>query len=119
MVITDKKLHAALGQRLCGCRIAPGLTQHRLAESIGVAHQTLAHYDVGLLYVAAQLPLFSKTLALLLDELFAGAAKASKRRPAPIFQAQIERIGSLPHSTQHVLLDTLDTAINSANAQAA
>ncbi len=120
VVITDKKFYAALGQRIAERRRALGITQVQLAESIGIAQQTLAHYEVGRLRVAAALlPAFSKTLGLSLEELFGEAAKAGKRGPAPKLQAQIERIGSLPRSKQRMLLDMLDAAINSPNAQAA
>lgn len=120
VVITDKKFYAALGLRLAERRKALGLTQQQLADSIGIAQQTLAHYEVGRLRVAAALlPAFSKALGLSLDELFGEAAKAGKRGPAPKLQEQIERIGSLPRSKQRMLLDMLDAAINSANAQAA
>ncbi len=120
VVITDKKFYAALGQRIAERRKALGLTQQQLSESLGIAQQTLAHYEVGRLRVAAALlPAFSKTLGLSLEELFGEATKTSKRGPAPKLQAQIERIGSLPRSKQRMLLDMLDAAINSTNSQAA
>ncbi|MFT3792944.1 MAG: helix-turn-helix transcriptional regulator [Rudaea sp.] len=120
VVITDKKFYAALGQRIAERRKSLGLTQQQLADELGIAQQTLAHYEVGRLRVAAALlPAFSKALGLSLDELFGEAAKAGKRGPAPKLQAQIERIGGLPRSKQRMLLDMLDAAINSANAQAA
>lgn len=119
MVITDKRFYAALGQRVAERRKALGITQAQLAQTIGIAQQTLAHYEVGRLRIAAALlPLFSKALGLSLDELYGAAPKASKRGPAPKLQAQIERIGTLPRSKQRMLLDMLDAAINS-NAQAA
>lgn len=120
VVITDKKFYAALGLRIAERRKALGLTQQQLAESLGVAQQTLAHYEVGRLRVAAALfPLFSKALGLSLNELFGEVAKANKRGPAPKLQEQIERIATLPRSKQRMLLDMLDAAINSTNAQAA
>lgn len=120
VVITDKKFYAALGQRIAERRKGLGLTQQQLADAIGIAQQTLAHYEVGRLRVAAALlPAFSKALGLSLDELLGEATKAGKRGPAPKLQAQIERIGALPRSKQRMLLDMLDAAINSANAQAA
>jgi transcriptional regulator with XRE-family HTH domain len=121
VVVTDKKFYAALGQRIAERRKALGLTQQQLADSLGIAQQTLAHYEVGRLRVAAaMLPAFSKVLGLSLDELLGQhPSRSSKRGPAPKLQAQIERIGSLPRSKQRMLLDMLDAAINGTNAQAA
>jgi transcriptional regulator with XRE-family HTH domain len=120
VVVTDKTFYAALGQRIAERRKTLGLTQQQLADSIGIAQQTLAHYEVGRLRVAAALlPVFSKTLGLSLNELLGETMKASKRGPTPKLQEQIERIASLPRSKQRMLLDMLDAAINSANAQAA
>lgn len=120
VVITDKTFYAALGQRIAERRKTLGLTQQQLADTIGIAQQTLAHYEVGRLRVAAALlPAFSKTLGLSFDTLLGETTKASKRGPTPKLQEQIERIASLPRSKQRMLLDMLDAAINSANAQAA
>lgn len=120
VIITNKTFYVALGQRIAERRKALGLTQQQLADVIGIAQQTLAHYEVGRLRVAAALlPMFSKTLGLSLNELFGDAPKASKRGPAPKLQEQIERISSLPRAKQRMLLDMLDAALNSSNAQAA
>jgi len=120
VINTDKTFYVALGQRIAERRKALGLTQQQLAESIGIAQQTLAHYEVGRLRVAAALlPTLSKTLGMSLNELFGDAPKSNKRGPAPKLQEQIERIGTLPRSKQRMLLDMLDAAINSTNAQAA
>lgn len=119
VVITDKPFYAALGRRVAERRKALGITQAQLAQTLGIAQQTLAHYEVGRLRIAAALlPLFSKALELSLDELYGTAPKPAKRGPAPKLQAQIERIGSLPRAKQRMLLDMLDAAINS-KAQAA
>ncbi len=120
VVIADKPFYAALGQRIAERRKALGLTQQQLAETLGIAQQTLAHYEVGRLRVAAALlPPLSRVLGLSLDELFGGTPKTGKRGPTPKLQAQIERIGTLPRSKQRMLLDMLDAAINSTDAQAA
>lgn len=124
MIVTDKAFdkafYAALGTRIAERRKTLGLTQQQLADEIGIAQQTLAHYEVGRLRVAAALlPAFAKALNLSFEELFGEPTKAGKRGPAPRLQEQIERIGSLPRSKQRMLLDMLDAAINSANTQAA
>jgi transcriptional regulator with XRE-family HTH domain len=120
VVITDKKFYVALGQRIAEHRKAMGLTQQQLADSLGIAQQTLAHYEVGRLRVAAALlPPIAKALGLSLEEVFGEASKASKRGPAPKLQEQIERIGTLPRSKQRMLIDMLNAAINSTDTHAA
>jgi transcriptional regulator with XRE-family HTH domain len=108
-----------MGARIAERRKSLGLTQMQLAEMIGIAQQTLAHYEIGRLRVAAALlPAFAKALNVSIEELFDESPKATKRGPAPKLREQIERIGNLPRSKQRMLLDMLDAAINS-NAQAA
>lgn len=121
VVATDKKFYAALGQRIAERRKMLGLTQQQLGDTLGIAQQTLAHYEVGRLRVAvALLPKLSKVLGLSLDELLdTPQAHAAKRGPAPRLQIQIERIGTLPRSKQRMLIDMLDAAINSDSAQTA
>ena len=120
VVSTDKTFYVALGQRIAERRKALGLTQQQLADSIGIAQQTLAHYEVGRLRVAvALLPPLSKTLSLSLDELLGDGAKPGKRGLAPKLQEQIERIRALPRSKQRMLLDMLDAALKGADARAA
>ena len=120
VVATDKKFYAALGQRIAERRKTLGLTQQQVAESLGIAQQTLAHYEVGRLRVAAALlPVFSKVLGLSLDELLGESpSRSGKPGPASRLQIQMERISSLPRSKQRMLIDMLDAAINSADAQA-
>lgn len=113
VIVTDKKFYVAMGQRLAERRRAAGLTQQQLADTLGIAQQTLAHYEVGRLRVAAALlaPI-SDALDWSIEELLGKAAKASKRGPAPKFQEQIERIATLPRSKQRMLFNMLDAAIN-------
>lgn len=72
----------------------------QLAEQLGVAQQTLAHYEAG------RLRLLASTLAKLADALdapvedligtHAKRTKAGKRGPAPKIQQQLEQIEALP-----------------------
>ncbi|MCK9488184.1 MAG: helix-turn-helix transcriptional regulator [Xanthomonadales bacterium] len=120
VVHTDKTFYAALGQRIAERRKAIGLTQQQLADALGLAQQTLAHYEVGRLRVAvALLPPLSRALGVSLEDLLGLPPKAGKRGPAPRLQAQIERIGALPRGKQRMLLDMIDAALHGANAQAA
>jgi transcriptional regulator with XRE-family HTH domain len=120
VVHTDKTFYAALGQRIAERRKTLGLTQQQLAEALGIAQQTLAHYEVGRLRVAAALlPPLSQMLDLSLEALLGLPIKAGKRGPAPRLLAQIERIGALPRGKQRMLLDMIDAALTSTSAQAA
>lgn len=56
MAPDDKLFYQALGQRIAQFRKARGLTQQQLAETLGIAQQTLARYEVGRLRIAVALP---------------------------------------------------------------
>lgn len=117
VVITDKAFYVALGQRIAERRKSRGLTQQQLAETLGIAQQTLAHYEVGRLRVAAALvPPIAKALDLSIEEVFGEAPRPSKRGPASKLQEQIERIGTLPRSKQRMLLDMINAALSAKAA---
>jgi len=87
-VVTDKTYYRALGRRITERRKALGITQVQLAEQLGVAQQTMAHYEGGTLRVAvALLPPLARTLRLSLEELVGddtpAAKTAGKRGPMP------------------------------------
>ena len=66
----DQRFFKALGARIAEHRPARGLTQQTLADTLGVAQQTLAHYEVGHLRVPASLlPGLSHQLAAPANEL--------------------------------------------------
>lgn len=120
VVSTDKAFYAALGQRVAERRRTLGLTQQQLADTLDIAQQTLAHYEVGRLRIAvALLPRLSQVLRLSLEELLGEPVKAGKRGPTPRLQAQLDRIGSLPRGKQRMLLDMIDAALQSTDSQAA
>ena len=101
--------------RLAPARKDRGLTQVQLAERLGIAQQTLAHYEVGRARVAADLlPTLAEVLELSLDELLIGqppARPAGKRGPASRLQQQIEAIGQLPKARQRVVSEVLDAML--------
>lgn len=104
-----------LGARIAAARKAQGMTQIQLADWLGVAQQTLAHYEVGRVRVAAsQLPLLAEVLDLSIEELLLGQAAArapGKRGPAPRLQQQVEAIGQLPKAQQRFVSKMLDTVL--------
>ena len=112
---SDRGFYRALGQRLAEARKACGLTQTQLAEQLGLAQQTLAHYEMGRLRVAvALLPPLAKALGVTVEDLIGEPTPAAKRGPAPKLQQQIERIQQLPRSKQLFVMQMLDTVIAQA-----
>jgi transcriptional regulator with XRE-family HTH domain len=113
MTPDDKAFFVALGQRVAALRKERNLTQQELADKLGVAQQTLAHYEGARLRIpASMLPTLAGLLVVDVDELIGYQAKrASKRGPAPKFQQQIERISQLPKPKQRFVMEMLDTVL--------
>lgn len=108
----DKAYYRQLGQRIAERRKALGMTQVQLAEQLGIAQQTMAHYEGGTLRIAvALLPLLSTILGLSLEELVGIRAKPGKRGPAPKLQRQLEQVSRLPRAKQQFVMQMLDTVL--------
>ena len=109
-----------LGVRIAQARKDRGLTQQQLADRLGIAQQTLAHYEIGRLrVVAALLPALADIFDLSVDELLTGQATgrpAGKRGPASRLQQQIEAIGQLPKAKQRVVSEVLDAMLAQQSA---
>lgn len=85
----EKAFYQALGQRIATLRKEQGITQVQLAETLGITQQTLAHYELGRLRIAAGiLPALPQAFAVPIEEFFGetGTATKSKRGPAPKLQ---------------------------------
>lgn len=109
---SDRSFYRALGQRLAEARKVSGLTQTQLAEQLGIAQQTLAHYEMGRLRVAvALLPPLARALGVTVEELMGEEAPPTKRGPAPKLRQQIERIQRLPRAKQRFVMEMLDTVL--------
>jgi transcriptional regulator with XRE-family HTH domain len=109
---SDRSYYRALGQRVAEARKAAGLTQTQLAEQLGIAQQTLAHYEMGRLRIAvALLPPLAKALGVTVEELMGEEVRPAKRGPAPKLQQQIERIQQLPRAQQRFVMQMLDTVL--------
>ena len=110
----EQALFKALGARIAALRKQQGLTQTQLAEELGIAQQTLAHYEVGRLRMPVSLlPAFAQRFTVGIDELLMGESSRSasgrtKRGPAPRLQRQMERIARLPRMKQQLVIDMLD-----------
>jgi len=109
---SDRGFYRALGQRVATARKSSALTQVQLAEALGIAQQTLAHYEGGRLRIAAALlPPLAKALGVTVEELMGEEPAPARRGPAPKLQQQIERIQRLPKSQQRFVMQMLDTVL--------
>ena len=114
----EKVFYQALGQRIAKLRKEQNITQVQLAEILGVAQQTLAHYEVGRLRMAiTTLAAIAKALAvpveLLLED--GSSTRHSKRGPMSKLQQQLEQISTLPRTKQQFVIQMLDTVLQQAS----
>jgi transcriptional regulator with XRE-family HTH domain len=115
MAVTDKTFYVQLGRRIAEARKASGLTQVQLAETLGIAQQTLAHYENGNLRVAvALLQPLARAVGVAVEELIGEEPRPGKRGPAPKIQQQLERITQLPKAQQRVVMQMLDGVLQKA-----
>ncbi len=99
------------------------MTQQALAEQLGVAQQTLAHYEVGRARMpASMLPTVARLLTLSLDELMgqpvpraaraaSGKSGSGKRGPASRLEQQIQAVAQLSKTKQQFVSQMLDTVL--------
>lgn len=114
MTPNEKVFYQTLGPRIASLRKEAGITQVQLAETLGIAQQTLAHYEVGRLRIAAStLPLLAKALTTSVEELLGeeSATAKGKRGSTPKLQQQLEQIAQLPMAKQRFVMEMLDTVI--------
>ncbi len=117
MAANDRSFFVELGKRIAQLRKDQGLTQQVLAEKLGVAQQTLAHYEGARLRVpASMLPQLARIFGMGVDALIGESTHGkSKRGPAPKLQLQIERISELPKPKQKFVLEMLETVLAQAS----
>lgn len=116
MTSNDKQFFKELGSRVARLRKAQGLSQQAVADEIGIAQQTLAHYEVGRLRLPVSLlPKLAQLFGVPGDELLGLSSGAGKRGPASRLQRQIERLGRLPKAQQKVVLQMLDGVLSQAS----
>lgn len=114
MAASDRAFYEKLGQRLAERRKARGITQVQLAERLGVAQQTLAHYEGGTVRIAiATLADAAQVLDTTIEALIgsASAKTGGKRGPAPKIQQQLEQIDALPKAKQRAIAQVLDSML--------
>ena len=110
----DQEFFKELGERIANARKANGLTQQQLAEALGIAQQTLAHYEGGRSRLPiSMLPALSQLLTLSFDELMGQTvnSRGGKRGPMSRLQQQIAEIERLPKTKQQFVSQMLDTVL--------
>lgn len=119
MTIDEKSFYADLGKRIAQIRKAQSLTQTQLAEQLGIAQQTMAHYEGGTLRISvATLLATAEALNVSVDDFLYEEAAAKgkvKRGPDSKLQQQIEKIRQLPRTKQQFVMEMLDTVIQQSS----
>lgn len=100
-------------QRLAGLRKQQGLTQTQLAEQLGIAQQTMAHYEGGKLRISVELlVLAAKVLNVPIASLLGEETSLyGKRGPASVLEKQLAQISLLPRAKQKFISQMLDTVL--------
>lgn len=118
MASNDKPFFVELGKRIAQLRREQDMTQQQLAEALGIAQQTLAHYEVARLRVpASMLPTLAEIFNVPVDLLVGRkppTARGGKRGPASRLEQQIEEISQLPKTQQRFVTQMLDTVLAQA-----
>ncbi len=110
----DESFFVQLGTRIAQARKHAGLTQKQLCEQLGIAQQTLAHYEGGKLRLPTSLlPTLAQILDVAVDELLGMTPQrgTGKRGPSPRIQQQLEAISVLPRTKQAFIQQMLDTML--------
>lgn len=110
----DEQFFRDFGERIINARKAHGLTQQQLADTLGIAQQTLGLYERGRSKVPVSLlPALSQSLMLSLDELLGRpiAQRGSKRGPMSRLQQQLVAIEKLPKTKQQFVSQMLETVL--------
>jgi transcriptional regulator with XRE-family HTH domain len=95
-----------------------GLSQQAVADELGIAQQTLAHYEVGTARMPVSIvPAFTKLYGVDANELLGLQTGTSKRGPAPQLQQKIERLSRLPKAKQKFVIEMLDGMLSQATSR--
>ena len=117
MAAKEKTFYAQLGRRIAERRKAMDITQVELAATLGIAQQTMAHYEGGVSRIAvAMLSQLAAALDTTVEDLIDTPAKRGngKRGPAPKIQQQLEQVSQLPRAKQRMVSDVLDSLLAQA-----
>lgn len=117
MTPVEQAFYDQLGRRMAERRKELGITQVQLAETLGIAQQTMAHYEGGKVRIAAAaLPVIAQALNLSIEALIDSPSPSTrgKRGPKPKIQQQLEQLGSLPKAKQRAIEQILESVLSSA-----
>ena len=110
----DNSFYSAMGKRIAAFRKTQNMTQTQLASALGIAQQTMAHYEGGKLRIpVALLSMLATLLAVPVEEVIGEPVNAAKgkRGPTPRLQRQVELIRQLPRTKQKFVMEMLDAVI--------
>ncbi|MFD1558838.1 helix-turn-helix domain-containing protein [Paraburkholderia silviterrae] len=113
----NEQFFRMLGECVANARRAHGMTQQQLAFRIGIAQQTLAHYEVGRSRIpASMLPELAGLLTLSFDGLMGKPVVrlGGKRIPMSRLQQQVAAIEQLPKTKQQFVSQGQDTVLAEA-----
>ena len=114
MMSQENSFYIDMGKRIAQFRKAQNMTQTQLANALGIAQQTMAHYEGGKLRIpVAFLTTLATLLAVSIEDVIGEPAKAAKgkRGPTPRLQRQVELISQLPRAKQKFVMEMLDAVI--------
>jgi len=116
MAAKEKAFYTQLGRRIAEHRKAAGITQVDLAKRLGIAQQTMAHYEGGVSRIAvALLPPLAKIIGTTVEELIGeNITRSSKRGPTSKLQQQLEQVSRLSKTQQKFVSQMLDTVLQQA-----
>ena len=117
MTPDEQQFFKELGARIAQLRKDAGLSQQAVADSLEIAQQTYAHYEVARARPSVDmLPTLAQLFGVSVDELL-GLHKngAGKRGPTPLLQKQIERLNQLPKAQQKIVMQMLDGVLSQIN----
>jgi transcriptional regulator with XRE-family HTH domain len=115
MTSNEQQFFKALGARVAQLRKEQSLSQQALADQLGIAQQTFAHYEVGRARMPVSLlPKLAHIFGVGVDELLGLRNGTGKRGPTPKFQKQLERIARLPRPQQRLVMQMLDGVLAQA-----
>jgi transcriptional regulator with XRE-family HTH domain len=114
MAPDEQQFLKALGTRIAQLRKEQGLSQQSVADSLGVAQQTYAHYEVGRVRMPISLlPEVAGLFGVSSDDLLGRkSGAAGKRGPASKLQQQIERLSLLPKAKQKVVMEMIEGVLS-------
>lgn len=118
MAPEEKLFYQQMGLRIAQFRKEQNITQTQLAEILGIAQQTLAHYEVGRLRASvSMLPIMARALSVSIEELIGEQAEDSKgkRGSTPRLEQQLSQIAQLPKMKHKFVMEMLDTVLQQAS----